>query len=32
MGGEVEAHPRDGGGARFVVGLRVARADDGPDG
>jgi hypothetical protein len=30
MGGDLEAAPRDGGGARFVVRLLVARADDEP--
>jgi signal transduction histidine kinase len=30
MGGEIHAFPRDGGGARFVVSLRIATADDEP--
>lgn len=30
MGGEVEAHPRDGGGARFAVRLPVELGDEAP--
>ena len=31
MGGDVEAHPRDGGGARFAVRLPIVREDDPAD-